>query len=199
MLTPTFAIIFFWHFLGLSWPSASSLIRVKIAEPYKDPAVIFLSDILLCSCPTSKMSCTTQPFLHRIALGKCTLLVPNNPWDLISAPLLTVHNLSMHFKTFQTNPSAYNHSRYEIGKGALARAGSEDPSYIFITFPHYFQKAKCPWWLNHRKMFNIFLLTNRQWQPFCYGQCFQCLGDPLNVIPEGDSNGALSYLAVLLG
>lgn len=103
------------------------MIRVKIAEPYKDPAVIFLSDILLCSCPTSKMSCTTQPFLHRIALGKYTLLVPNNPWDLISAPLLTVRNLSVHFKTFQTNPSAYNHSRYEIGKGALARAGSGDP------------------------------------------------------------------------
>lgn len=48
-------------------------------------------------------------------------------------------------------------------------------------------------------MFNIFLLTNRQQQAFCYGQCFQYLGDPLNVIPEGDSNEALSYLAVLIG
>lgn len=86
---------------------------------------------VMCSCPTSKMSCTTQPFLHRIALGKCTLLAPNSPWDLISAPLPTVHNLSVHFKTFQTNSFASKCSKQGLGKGAPARAGSGHPNGFY--------------------------------------------------------------------
>lgn len=94
----------------------------------------------MCSCPTSKMSCTTEPFLHRTALGKCTLLVPNSPWDLISAPLLTVHNLSVHFKTLQTNPFSLVVGNKNLGKGAPARdeCGDPDVSYGKPTFHSLF-------------------------------------------------------------
>lgn len=154
------------------------------------------------------MSCTTQPFLHRIALGKCTLLVPNSPWDLISAPLPTVHNLSVHFKTFQTNSFAYKCRKKGLGKGAPATAESGDPNAFYgkptfqLLFHIIFRKKQSPYdnWTTGQGLQCCFLLVSKK-KPLIltyYGLCFLILEEPLCVIPEGNSNVALLCLAVLL-